>query len=99
MAVRLLDREILVAKKRTMMLIGPIGWLVSLGFGVTREFSYSLFRHLGEYRIRGLQWNPRYTQPGSALLQRWSKPLTQRYVPAPKTSVGNLVQATQTIVP
>ena len=48
MAVRLLDREILVAKKRTMMLIRPIGWLVSLGFGLRREFSNSLSTHSGE---------------------------------------------------
>ena len=48
MAVRLLDREILVAKKRKMMLIHPIGWFVSLGFGVSREFSNSLSEHLSE---------------------------------------------------
>ncbi len=38
MAVRLLDREILVAKKRKMMLIGPIGWFVSLGVEISRDF-------------------------------------------------------------
>ena len=51
MAVRLLDREILVAKKRKMMLIRPIGWFVSLGFGVSREFSNSLGRGFYEVRV------------------------------------------------
>ena len=51
MAVRLLDREILVAKKRKMVLIRPIGWLVSLGFGLRREFSNSLGRGFYEVRV------------------------------------------------